>query len=89
MKRIRIFTLAVVIMSCIAGNAAADEFKFIAPGINGQLDTMVEEKMNSLINESPEDQGYSRVVEQLEDELNNFPTVTKEKFGYGFTQKRT
>ena len=89
MKRVRIFTLAVAIMSCTAGNVAADEFEFSAPDINGKLDRMVEEKMISLNNNLHVDQGYSRMVEQLEDELNNLPTVMIEKFGYDFIQKRT
>ncbi len=89
MKHIRIFTLVVAITSCIAGTAAADEFAFSAPDINGKLDKIVEEKMNSVINKLHVDQGHSRVVEQLEGELNNLPTVTIKKFGYDFTPKRT
>ncbi len=89
MKHIRIFTLAVTIMSCIAANAAADEFEFSTPDINGTLDRKVEEKMDSLINKLHVDQGYSRIVEQLEDELNNLPTVMKKRYEYDFTQART
>ena len=89
MKHIRIFTLAIAITSCIAGNAAADEIEFSTPDISSKLDRIVEEKMNSVINNLHVDQGYSRVVEQVEDEINNLPTVMLKKFGYDFTQKRT
>ncbi len=72
MKRINTLASTILIMSCFAGNVAADEFEFSAPDINAKLSKMVEEKMESLTTtlqtgESP------YMVLQLENELENSP----------------
>ena len=85
MKHIRIFILAVAVMSCSVGNAVADDLVLSAPNINDKLDRMIEKKMNSLINKMHDDRVYSRVVEQMEDEVNDLQRVMKEKLEVDFS----
>ena len=49
MKSMRIVILAIAAITCAGANAAAQELTVNPPEINGKLNTLVEEKMDALI----------------------------------------
>ena len=82
-------TLTLVLMASFTGVAVADEGKFITPDISGNLNLMVEEKMESNADKARADNKDMRIVEQLIIELNNLQRVRKVNTQNQNTEKST
>jgi hypothetical protein len=89
MAHIKTITLTLVLMASSTGIARADEVEFITPDISGNLNVMVEKKMESNANNIRVDNRDMRIVEQLIIELNNLQRVKKSSTQNRITEKRT
>jgi len=88
MKTLSIVTLAVAIMTGVVVNAAAQDLAINPPDINGKLDTLVERKMNTLMEDKDTVQDQSGVREEANTTGEQPRDVNQNSFIYVVTDSR-
>ena len=88
MKSMRIVILAIAAITCAGANAAAQELTVNPPEINGKLNTLVEEKMDALIDNTDVNLEPADAKMESTNAGRQLPQATQRSFIYVVTDSR-
>ena len=88
MKSLNIVIVSIAFFTAIVTNAAAGDLVINPPDINGKLNTLVERKMNTLMQEKGPAQDQRSVSEEAKNAGEQRPELTQDTFIYVVSDSR-